>query len=100
MLEKYDIRRHNDRSKSDELQTQVTVADHSLQAGVFTQDVYEFADSINRTIIGGYHQTVGFSGGYFLVRCSLPTWSPTIVHAHTHTGWWSQYPHPGVRTCR
>ncbi|PIL27745.1 hypothetical protein GSI_10898 [Ganoderma sinense ZZ0214-1] len=38
----------------------------ALWAGVFTQDVYEFADSINRTIIGGYHQTVGFSGGYFL----------------------------------
>ncbi|KAI0765219.1 FAD-binding domain-containing protein [Fomes fomentarius] len=35
-------------------------------AGVFTQDVYEFAEKVNRTIIGGYHQTVGFSGGYFL----------------------------------
>ncbi|RPD55526.1 FAD-binding domain-containing protein [Lentinus tigrinus ALCF2SS1-7] len=35
-------------------------------AGVFTQDVYEFADSVNRTIIAGYHQTIGFSGGYFL----------------------------------
>ncbi|KAI0711522.1 FAD-binding domain-containing protein [Earliella scabrosa] len=35
-------------------------------AGVFTQDVYEFAESINRTAIGPYHQTVGFSGGYFL----------------------------------
>ncbi|KAI1789969.1 FAD-binding domain-containing protein [Ganoderma leucocontextum] len=35
-------------------------------AGVLTQDLYEFADSVNRTIIGGYHQTVGFSGGYLL----------------------------------
>ncbi|KAM5541134.1 hypothetical protein V8D89_005063 [Ganoderma adspersum] len=35
-------------------------------AGVLAQDVYEFADSVNRTIIGGYHQTVGFSGGYFI----------------------------------
>ncbi|KAI1782089.1 FAD-binding domain-containing protein [Ganoderma leucocontextum] len=35
-------------------------------AGVITQDLYEFADSVNRTIIGGYHQTVGFSGGYLL----------------------------------
>ncbi|KAI0707571.1 FAD-binding domain-containing protein [Cerioporus squamosus] len=35
-------------------------------AGVFTQDVYEYADSVNRTIIAGYHQTIGFSGGYFL----------------------------------
>ena len=41
------------------------------QAGVFTQDVYEFAESINRTAIGPYHQTVGFSGGYFLVRLCL-----------------------------
>ena len=38
------------------------------QAGVLTQDVYEFADSVNRTIIAGYHQTIGFSGGYILVR--------------------------------
>ncbi|KAI0751340.1 FAD-binding domain-containing protein [Daedaleopsis nitida] len=35
-------------------------------AGVFTQELYEFADSVNRTVIGGYHQTIGFSGGYFL----------------------------------
>ncbi|EJF63609.1 FAD-binding domain-containing protein [Dichomitus squalens LYAD-421 SS1] len=35
-------------------------------AGVVTQDVYEYADGINRTIIAGYHQTIGFSGGYFL----------------------------------
>ncbi|KAM5541133.1 hypothetical protein V8D89_005062 [Ganoderma adspersum] len=35
-------------------------------AGVLAQDVYKFADGVNRTIIGGYHQTVGFSGGYFL----------------------------------
>ncbi|PIL34937.1 hypothetical protein GSI_02724 [Ganoderma sinense ZZ0214-1] len=35
-------------------------------AGVLAQDVYAFADSVNRTIIGGYHQTVGFSGGYLL----------------------------------
>ncbi|TFK79160.1 hypothetical protein K466DRAFT_606358 [Polyporus arcularius HHB13444] len=42
-------------------------------AGVFTQDVYQYADSVNRTIIAGYHQTIGFSGGYFLVRpSSLP----------------------------
>ncbi|EIW51643.1 FAD-binding domain-containing protein [Trametes versicolor FP-101664 SS1] len=34
--------------------------------GVLTQDVYEFADSVNRTVIGGYHQTIGFGGGYFL----------------------------------
>lgn len=38
-----------------------------LQPGVLTQDVYEFADSVNRTVIGGYHQTIGFGGGYFLV---------------------------------
>ncbi|PIL34928.1 hypothetical protein GSI_02715 [Ganoderma sinense ZZ0214-1] len=35
-------------------------------AGVLAQDVYQFADRVNRTVIGGYHQTVGFSGGYFL----------------------------------
>ncbi|KAI1789988.1 FAD-binding domain-containing protein [Ganoderma leucocontextum] len=35
-------------------------------AGVLTQDLYEFADSVNRTIVAGYHQTVGFSGGYLL----------------------------------
>ncbi|KAI0777346.1 FAD-binding domain-containing protein [Trametes elegans] len=35
-------------------------------SSVFTQDVYEFADKVNRTVIAGYHQTVGFSGGYFL----------------------------------
>ncbi|KAI0712970.1 FAD-binding domain-containing protein [Cerioporus squamosus] len=42
-------------------------------AGVFTQDVYEYADSVNRTIIAGYHQTVGFSGGYFLVQVKVVT---------------------------
>ncbi|KAI0824884.1 FAD-binding domain-containing protein [Trametes gibbosa] len=34
--------------------------------GVMTQDVYAYADSVNRTVIGGYHQTIGFGGGYFL----------------------------------
>ncbi|KAI0777356.1 FAD-binding domain-containing protein [Trametes elegans] len=33
---------------------------------VITQDLYEFADKVNRTIIGGYHQTIGFSGGYIV----------------------------------
>ena len=47
-------------------------ADPVFQAGVLTQDVYKFADSVNRTIIGGYHQTIGFSGGYILVCPSLP----------------------------
>ena len=48
-----------------------TNAPISPQAGVLTQDVYEFADSVNRTIIAGYHQTIGFSGGYILVRSLL-----------------------------
>ncbi|KAI0634750.1 FAD-binding domain-containing protein [Trametes polyzona] len=34
--------------------------------GALTQDIYEFADKVNRTVIGGYHQTIGFGGGYFL----------------------------------
>lgn len=42
-----------------------------LQPGALTQDVYEFADAVNRTVIGGYHQTIGFGGGYFLV-CTKP----------------------------
>ena len=55
-------------------------ADPTFQAGVLTQDVYKFADSVNRTIIGGYHQTIGFSGGYILVCPSLPaSSSPTLV---------------------
>ncbi|KAI0707570.1 FAD-binding domain-containing protein [Cerioporus squamosus] len=35
-------------------------------AGVTTQAVYEYANSVGRTIIGGYHETIGFSGGYIL----------------------------------
>ncbi|KAI0646623.1 FAD-binding domain-containing protein [Trametes meyenii] len=38
----------------------------TVGTGVLTQDVYEFADKVNRTVIGGYHQTIGFSGGYLL----------------------------------
>ena len=55
-------------------------ADPSFQAGVLAQDVYKFADSVGRTIIGGYHQTVGFSGGYLLVRPSQPYF---VFHAHS-----------------
>ncbi|KAL7283963.1 hypothetical protein ACG7TL_001235 [Trametes sanguinea] len=38
----------------------------TVGAGVQTQEVYEFADKVNRTIVGGYHQSIGFGGGYFL----------------------------------
>ncbi|KAH9930523.1 FAD-binding domain-containing protein [Epithele typhae] len=38
----------------------------TVQTGAFTQDVLKFADSVNRTVIAGYHQTIGFSGGYVL----------------------------------
>ncbi|KAL6301463.1 FAD-binding domain-containing protein [Sparassis latifolia] len=34
--------------------------------GALTEDIYAFVDSINRTVVGGYHQTIGFGGGYFL----------------------------------
>ncbi|KAK0185939.1 FAD-binding domain-containing protein [Armillaria mellea] len=37
-----------------------------LQAGVPFQDVYEFADANNVTIIGAYHQTVAPSGGWVM----------------------------------
>ncbi|OBZ77659.1 6-hydroxy-D-nicotine oxidase [Grifola frondosa] len=38
----------------------------TIGGGARLQDVYEFADSINRTFIGGYHQTIGTGGGWFL----------------------------------
>ncbi|RPD55527.1 FAD-binding domain-containing protein [Lentinus tigrinus ALCF2SS1-7] len=46
--------------------TGVTYDAITTGAGVETQDVYEFADSVSRTVIGGYHETIGFSGGYLL----------------------------------
>ncbi|KAI0371373.1 FAD-binding domain-containing protein [Pilatotrama ljubarskyi] len=55
---------HNAKFKPDGCST--TYDAITVGAGVFTQDVYEFADKVNRTVIGGYHQTIGFSGGYFL----------------------------------
>ncbi|TFK54250.1 isoamyl alcohol oxidase [Heliocybe sulcata] len=36
------------------------------KAGVGWQDVYQFADEQNVTIVGGYHQTVGASGGWVM----------------------------------
>ncbi|CCM05083.1 uncharacterized protein FIBRA_07290 [Fibroporia radiculosa] len=38
----------------------------TIGPGAITEDIYEFADSINRTFIGGYHQTIGAGGGYVL----------------------------------
>ena len=83
----------------DAITTGVSVLSHKLhpnalahplsQAGVVTQDLYEFADSVNRTIIGGYHQTIGFSGGYFLVRTPflcLPIRPLFGLSPNTHLG--------------
>jgi FAD/FMN-containing dehydrogenase len=36
----------------------------TVGAGVGWQQVYDWADSLNITAIGGYHQTVGASGGW------------------------------------
>lgn len=47
----------------------------ALQPGANTEDIFEYVDSINRTFIGGYHQTIGAGGGYFLVSCA-PTRIP------------------------
>ncbi|OBZ78306.1 hypothetical protein A0H81_02659 [Grifola frondosa] len=44
-----------------------------IGGGARLQDVYEFADSINRTFIGGYHQTIGTGGGWFLVQVKVVT---------------------------
>ncbi|KAI0938398.1 hypothetical protein AcW1_001860 [Taiwanofungus camphoratus] len=38
----------------------------TIGGGALLEDVYEFVDSINRTFIGGYHQTIGTGGGWFL----------------------------------
>ncbi|KAI0341808.1 FAD-binding domain-containing protein [Trametopsis cervina] len=38
----------------------------TIGAGVMWQEAYQFADSHNVTIIGGYHQSVGASGGWLL----------------------------------
>ncbi|KAL7283964.1 hypothetical protein ACG7TL_001236 [Trametes sanguinea] len=38
----------------------------TVGAGVLTEDIYRFADQVNRTVIGGYHQTIGFAGGFAL----------------------------------
>ncbi|CDO71164.1 hypothetical protein BN946_scf184845.g34 [Trametes cinnabarina] len=38
----------------------------TVGAGVLTQDLYKFADEVNRTVVGGYHQTIGFAGGFVL----------------------------------
>ncbi|TDL26957.1 FAD-binding domain-containing protein [Rickenella mellea] len=38
----------------------------TVGAGASWQDVYAFADAHNLTIVGGYHQTVGASGGWLM----------------------------------
>ncbi|TFY61306.1 hypothetical protein EVJ58_g4592 [Rhodofomes roseus] len=38
----------------------------TIGPGANTEDIFEYVDSINRTFIGGYHQTIGAGGGYFL----------------------------------
>ncbi|EMD34723.1 hypothetical protein CERSUDRAFT_116916 [Gelatoporia subvermispora B] len=38
----------------------------TIGAGVLVEDVYAFADSVNRTFIGGYATTIGAGGGYWL----------------------------------
>jgi len=35
-----------------------------FQAGVPFEDVYEFAEENNITVVGGYHQTIAASGGF------------------------------------
>ncbi|KAH9849044.1 FAD-binding domain-containing protein [Lenzites betulinus] len=55
---------HNSKFKPDGCST--TYDAITVGPGALTQDVYAFADGVNRTVIGGYHQTIGFGGGYFL----------------------------------
>ncbi|KAH8824319.1 FAD-binding domain-containing protein [Flagelloscypha sp. PMI_526] len=38
----------------------------TIGAGVGFEDLYKFADGLNLTVIGGYHQTVGASGGWMM----------------------------------
>ena len=38
----------------------------ATQSGVMWQDAYEFADAHNVTIVGGYAQSVGASGGWLM----------------------------------
>ncbi|KAJ7582853.1 FAD-binding domain-containing protein [Mycena floridula] len=38
----------------------------TVGAGATWESVYAFADSMNVTVIGGYHQTVGASGGWIM----------------------------------
>ncbi|KAH9948031.1 FAD-binding domain-containing protein [Amylocystis lapponica] len=38
----------------------------TVGAGVILEDVYAYADSVNRTFIGGYHQTIGIAAGWVL----------------------------------
>ncbi|PCH44707.1 FAD-binding domain-containing protein [Wolfiporia cocos MD-104 SS10] len=38
----------------------------TIGPGAITEDIFEYVDNINRTFIGGYHQTIGAGGGYFL----------------------------------
>jgi hypothetical protein len=34
------------------------------QAGTYFQQIYDFAEKHNITVIGGYHQTIAASGGW------------------------------------
>ncbi|KZT68409.1 isoamyl alcohol oxidase [Daedalea quercina L-15889] len=38
----------------------------TIGPGANTEDIFEYVDRINRTFIGGYHQTIGAGGGYFI----------------------------------
>lgn len=38
----------------------------TIGPGVLTQTIYEYADAVNKTFIGGYSQSVGAGGGFFL----------------------------------
>ncbi|KAJ6495201.1 FAD-binding domain-containing protein [Mycena sanguinolenta] len=49
----------------------------TLRAGAQWLDVYKFADEHNVTVVGGYHPTVGASGGY-LMGAGYSVLTPTL----------------------
>jgi hypothetical protein len=52
-----------------------------MEAGAQWYNVYKFADEHNVTVVGGYHPTVGASGGWLMV---LPPSDFPLLAALTH----------------
>ena len=81
----------------------------SPQTGSSWEQLYDFADAHNVTIVGGYHQTIAAGGGWLMVRlrpsahvgCYAHWLTLSLYFPFCILGRWPQRPLAGLRTrCR